>query len=85
MFANLHHLVGDDIPLLQLGNQSRFHDRELPAARQLVFADKVLVVNGILGNRNRDLSRLGEDGKLACQNRVGRIHTCQQMTLRNPE
>ena len=43
------------------------------------------MVNGILGNRDRDLSRLGEDGKLACQNRVGSINTCQQMTLGNPE
>lgn len=71
MFANFHHLVRDDIPLLQLGNQSRLHDRELPAARQLVFADEILVVNGILGNRDRDLSRLGEYGNSPARTELG--------------
>ena len=41
------------------------------------------MVNGSSGSRYRYLSGLGKDGKLARQNRIRRVDTCQQMTLRD--
>ena len=66
VLADIDHLIRDDVPVLQLGNKGFLQNGELSASRQLIFTDKILVVDG-------SLSCFGKDGKFTCQNGSGGV------------
>ena len=73
VLADVDHLIRDDVPVLQFGDKGLLQNGKFPSRRQLIFADKILVVDGGLGCGNSNLSRLGKNGKFTRQNGGGGI------------
>ena len=73
MLADIDHLIRDDVPVLQLGDKGFLQNGELSASRQLIFTDKIPMVDGSLCRRNSGLSCFGKDGKFTRQNGSGGI------------
>ena len=84
VLADVHRLLGDDVPLWEDGNLGPFSRGQLAAGVQHVLSHKVLMVDDFGGLVYCRLPALGEDGELPGQDLCGLVQPGVQLGTGNP-
>ena len=84
VLADVHRLLGNDVPLREDGNLGPFSRGQLAAGVQHVLSHKVLMVDDFGGLVYCRIPALGEDGELSCQHLCGLVQPGVQLGPGNP-
>ena len=84
MPADAHHLLGQDVPWFQRGDQSLFSGGEDAGRVQAVFSHKVGMGDGLTSLADRGHTGVGQNGELAGYDGVGRKFASVQVGLGDP-
>ena len=83
VLADIDHLFRDDVPFVKLRNKGLLQSRKLPSAGHLVFANEVLMVNGVGSCRYCYATGLCQDEKLTGNHGRRGIGSGIQLCLRD--
>ena len=84
VLADVHRLLGDNVPLRENGHLGQLGGCQLAAGIQHIFPHKVLVVDHFDGFVYHRFPILGEDGELPCQHLCGLVQPGVQLGPGNP-